>query len=491
MVSHLFFYQLVLVALVWLCLMLHWAWPSAPAVCPMTPEPPPLRPKRKREPKPFAGLTTQPHCAACAHVSAPRPHTPSAPPPCIVMTRGRRRQVDTSHHFCPNPDCAYRGWVGWGNLRANGHPNGGPWRPLLCVACHRYFLETLGTIFHGKRASVELIVRVIACLAEGLGIRGTARVFEVDPKTVLQWLVEAAEQLRAFSRHVLHDVRVRQVQLDELFALLSAVRDGEVSETEAIERLERSPQWVWVAMDPESKLLLALDVGDRTLAMAQRVLHHVAQVLAPDCAPLFLTDGFREYLTALLTHYGQWVQPPRRQATGRAPKPRWMPLPELLYAQVVKTVRRRRLVGVKHRVVFGTIEAVNHVLAPLGWHINTAFVERINLTLRQHVAAVGRRVSTLCKGEDGLLRQVAVFHCYYNVCLPHASLRQPLPQPVPTQGAGSATLWRPCTPAMAAGFDRSRLDAARGTAVPRAAMALASGDMSQPYWWKTATRGGP
>jgi hypothetical protein len=96
-------------------------------------------------------------------------------------------------------------------------------------------------------------VRVIACLAEGLGIRGTARGFEVDPNTVLQWLVEAAEQLRAFSQHVLHDVRVGQVQLDELFALLSAVKDGEVSETEAIERLERAPQWVGVAMDPESR----------------------------------------------------------------------------------------------------------------------------------------------------------------------------------------------------------------------------------------------
>lgn len=99
-------------------------------------------------------------------------------------------------------------------------------------------------------------------------------------------------------------------------------------------------------MDPESKLLLAIDVGERTLARAQRVVHQVVQVLAPDCAPLFVTDGFREYLTALLTHYGQWVQPPRRQATGPMPKPRWMPHPSLLYAQVVKTVRRRRLVRV-------------------------------------------------------------------------------------------------------------------------------------------------
>jgi hypothetical protein len=292
-----------------------------------------------------------------------------------VPPRGRRRQVDTSSHFCPNPACAYRGWVGWGNLRANGHPSGGPWRQLLCVACRGYFLETLGTIFHGKRASVDLIVRVIACLAEGVGIRGTARVFEVDPNTVLQWLVEAAEQLRAFVQHFLHDIRVHQVQLDEVFALLSAVKAGEVSAAEAIERLERSPQWVWVAMDPESKVLLALDVGSRTLALAQRVVHHVAQVLAPDCAPLFLTDGLREYVTALLTHYGHWVHPPRQRPQGPAPKPRWMPLPQLLYAQVVKTVRRRRLVDVQHRVVFGTLAAVQQVLAACSWQINTAFIE--------------------------------------------------------------------------------------------------------------------
>ena len=362
------------------------------------------------------------------------------------------RPTDTSRHFCPHTGCDYRGWLGLGNLRANGHPSGGQWRQFHCTAGKGYFPEHHGTLLHGKHTSVEIIVHVLGCLAEGLGIRGTARVFEVDPNTVLQWLVEAAEQLRAFAQHFLHDVRVQQVQLDELFALLSAVKDGTVSEAEAIERLERSPQWVWVAMDPESTLLLAIEVGDRTLAMAQRVVHHVAQVLAPDCAPLFLTDGFREYTTALLTHSGQWVQPPRRQDKGPHPKPCWMPLPQLLYAQVGKTVRRRRLVRVSHRVVFGTLEAVNAVLAPLGCQINTAFLERLNLALRQHVAAIGRRVATLCKGEDGLRQQLALFQTYHNFCLPHTSLREPLPRPLPTKGTGSAKHWRPCTPAMAAGL---------------------------------------
>ena len=299
---------------------------------------------------------------------------------------------------------------------------------------------------------VDLLVWAVGALAEGLGIRAVARVFAVDPTTVLAWLVEVADHAAAFSRSFLHDVRVTQVQLDELFALLSAVKTGEVNEAEAITRLSRSPHWVWAAIDPVTKLLLTIEVGDRTLAMAQRVVHQVVQVLAPGCVLLFLTDGFKEYTTALLTHYGQWVQPPRRQAQGPAPKPRWMPLPQLLYAQVVKTVRRRRLVDVKHRVVFGTLEAVNHVLAPLGWQINTAFVERLNLSLRQHVAAIGRRVSTLCKGEDGLRQQLALYHMYYNFCLPHASLRVPLPQLLPTNGTGSAKQWRPCTPAMAAGL---------------------------------------
>ena len=128
----------------------------------------------------------------------PKPPAPVPPDP-VPLTNRRPHTVDTSMHFCPHTACDYRGWLGLGNLRANGHPNGGPWRQFNCTSCQGYFPEHHGTLFHGTQAAVELIVRVLACLAEGLGICATARVFEVDPNTVLQWLVEAAEQLRAFS----------------------------------------------------------------------------------------------------------------------------------------------------------------------------------------------------------------------------------------------------------------------------------------------------
>src|SRR5215470_2672536 len=151
------------------------------------------------------------------------------------------------------------------------------------------------------------MVHVLACLAEGLGIRATARVFAVDANTVLQWLVEAAEHLRAFSAYFLCDLHLEQLQLDELYAVLRDLKGGAINDDEAITRLERSPSWVWTAMDPQSKLLVVVEVGCRTLAMAQRVVHQVTRVLAPGCVPLFLTDGFKEYRTAILTHFGHWM----------------------------------------------------------------------------------------------------------------------------------------------------------------------------------------
>src|SRR5688572_23322972 len=131
MVSPLFFYQLVLIALVWLFIMLHLAWPSRTATTPpRSVEPEPIRPQRKRSTasKPFPGLTQKPYCARCEQETASPQRPPLIPPDPMPTTNRRPRTVDTSRHFCPHEGCAYRGWLGRGNLRANGHPSGGPWR---------------------------------------------------------------------------------------------------------------------------------------------------------------------------------------------------------------------------------------------------------------------------------------------------------------------------------------------------------------------------
>lgn len=322
--------------------MLPVTWPKrgvTPAPASAQPEPMPPERTRAHELKPFEGLTHKPHCALCERDTSHPKVPPPLPPDSMAPTHRRPRAVDTSRPCCPHSDCDYRGWLGLGNLRANGHPSGGPWRQCHCTSCKGYFLETDGPIFHGKQTAVELIVRVLACGAEGLGIRATARVFEVDAHTVLPWLGETAEQLRAFSSYFLCDLHLEQWQLDEVYAVLRDLKAGAISDDEAIKRLERSPYWLWTAMDPTRKLLVVVDGGCRTLAMAQRVVHQVTQGLAPACVPRWLTDGLKDYATALLTHVGQWRQPERRQDKGPRPQPRWLPLPDLRYAQVVKSYR--------------------------------------------------------------------------------------------------------------------------------------------------------
>jgi hypothetical protein len=366
--------------------------------------------------------------------------------------RGRRRQGDTTRHFCPHTACASHGRVDVGNIRANGHPNGRRGRHLVCLGCRGSCLATVGTPLPAKPVPPDQLVWAIAALAAGLGIRAVARICESDPPTGLGWLVEAAEHLEAFSRYHWHALHGEQVPRDDLFALLSAVTEGEGTEPEASKRRTRSPPWVWVAIDPVCKLIVSIAVGERPVAMAQRLVHQVTQVLAPDGAPLVLSDGSWESLTALGTPYGHWMPPDRRQATGPKPQPRWRPKPDRLAAHGVTSYRRRRIMRVNHRVIVDAAETIASILAKRGWKMHTACIERLTLAFRQPVAAIGRRVTALCQHQAGWRQQVALFPAEHTFVLPHASLRVPLPEVEMLAERGSIKRWRQHTPAMAAGL---------------------------------------
>jgi hypothetical protein len=170
MESNAIFYQLLLMSVVWLCVMLYMLWPYERAVaCQTPPNSTPPRRKRSSKRKPFAGLLHKPICEACQHTAEEHLKGPASPPPVLTFTRGRKRRVDTQHHFCPDQDCSYYGWTGHGNIRANGHPGGQPWRQLQCVSCHGYFQQTHGTPFHGKQVSPDLLVWAIGALNRTTG----------------------------------------------------------------------------------------------------------------------------------------------------------------------------------------------------------------------------------------------------------------------------------------------------------------------------------
>ncbi len=329
--------------------------------------PPKRRRKRSGRREKIPGLTKKPDCAQCQ--AAETQPLPPTPPPYFKSKRGPKQKVDSSGQFCPRESCLYYGWLGRGNLQANGHPNNGRWRQFHCVWCHKYFSESLDTIFYRRQLPVTTICQVVASLAEGQASQQVARVFTIDPNTVLACLKQAAGHSEAVCQFLFHQLQLSQVQMDELYALLNQIQRGEVSASKAAVRLTRPHRWVWVAMDPVSKLLVAVVVGDRSLAMAQTLVHAVVGVLAPGVVPLFLTDGLRHYTTALVTHFGQWVAVPSRCEQGPQPKPRWLPSPDLLYAQVKKRRRRKRVVGISQQVIFGAPERIKAVLARSGWHL--------------------------------------------------------------------------------------------------------------------------
>src|SRR5262247_4322842 len=136
MIPHLFYYQLLVLGLLWLFVMLSLAWPSpsGPQV-PRPTIPSTSRRTRGKEPQPFGGLTHKPLCVLCDQEATPPTPPPPVRPEPMPPTHRRPRAIDTARHFCPHTGCDYRGWLGLGNLRANGHPSGGPWRQFHCTAC--------------------------------------------------------------------------------------------------------------------------------------------------------------------------------------------------------------------------------------------------------------------------------------------------------------------------------------------------------------------
>jgi IS1 family transposase len=230
------------------------------------------------------------------------------------------------------------------------------------------------------------------------------------------------------------DLHLPHLQLDELRTRL---------------RRRTHVVWLWVVVDPRTKLIPALRLGARTQASAHALVHALRQTLAPDCLPIFTSDGLRLYFYALTAHFGQWTGGAGRRAR------RWQVAPGLLYGQVTKRYRRRRLVRVTPVLRCGTSEAFRRALVALGWsgRLNTAFVERVNLTLRQSVAGLGRRTWSTARGTPHLLAHLEWWRAYYHFVRPHRSLRLALARPLP----GCAAQWyRQRTPAMAAGLTRHR-----------------------------------
>ncbi len=280
---------------------------------------------------------------------------------------------------------------------------------------------------------------VLTALAEGLDPSAAERVFGYRQATITTWLSRAGQHAQSFHEHFFCNLQLPYLQLDELRTRL---------------RSNKHVLWLWLAIDPCTKILPVLHLGLRTQNAAHTVIHSLRRILAPGYLPLFTSDGLNLYFYALTAHFGQWLEVVQR---GRHIR-QWQVAAGLIYGQVKKHYRRRKLARVTHVMRLGTEAALKVVLQGLGHsgRLNTAFIERVNLTVRHGVAALARRSWATSQQASQLLAHLEWWRAYYHFVRPHESLRVALVQPRERGGKLAAQRYRHRTKALAAGRTHRR-----------------------------------
>lgn len=358
--------------------------------------------------------------------------------------------MDWSTLYCPNARCAYYG-ISFPDSRLVKNGTGHGYPQALCKACGSSVSMRYGTAYLGLEADPRIFELAVRALAEGNSLRATARIVQIDKDTACDWLQRAAQHCRLVLLYLWRNLHVQECQLDELWSFVHT-KEQQLPFAKLYDD-SYGDAWVWIAFAPVWHLIVAFVVGKRTQENANLLLQRVAHV-TDTLIPFFTSDQLPEYRTALLEVYGHWQQPERQGTRGRFPKPRQVPDPNLVYAQVVKQREQGRVVEVRSRVVFGTPEQLAACLAAsaVSTTVNTSFVERENLTLRQSNRRLTRRTNGFSKDLSWFEKQLWLSFAYYHLILPHHSLREALPTPTVTRGTGSPRKWRPVTPAMAAGI---------------------------------------
>jgi IS1 family transposase len=171
--------------------------------------------------------------------------------------------------------------------------------------------------------------------------------------------------------------------------------------------------WIWVSYASECRLVIAHAVGERKQYMADKVVGIAKKRLAS--MPLFVTDGLKFYIKALLKHYSELVTFPPTGKKGRPRKPKLKPIEGLKYTQIIKYRKGGRIDKVIKRVLFG-----NHIDMK---KVSTSLIERLNLTLRQDNNRISRKTIGFSKKLKGLKKQMALYFANYNFCREHSSLK--------------------------------------------------------------------
>ena len=208
-------------------------------------------------------------------------------------------------------------------------------RIFRCHTCETQFSETRETVFFDLRTAEDKVMMALKMLLVRVDLAGICFVLGVTEETVLAWLRRAAHQAEAINRHLLRDLPVTQVQLDEMWNFIERKHACETDPAgDSWPDGTDGRQGVWISFAPECRLMIAAVVGPRMLDTAKEVVAATKARVAG--IPAFFSDGFTCSLAALIAAFHVVTTCARTGQRGRPRWPRGEPHPDLVYGPLVK-----------------------------------------------------------------------------------------------------------------------------------------------------------
>lgn len=271
-------------------------------------------------------------------------------------------------------------------------------------------------------------VSVAEHLADGCGLKSTARLVKVDPSTVRRLNRKVGRHGQQYHEQEVKDVVVTELQADERHGFAGS---------------KQQPAWEAELIDPSSKFILAHVQGARDEILIRRLLEDGAARLHNRHEVALFTDGLAAYRTLFPEIFGYAYYPPRRGKRGPYPKARFRIPRTAAHVQIIKHQRGYRLKAIEIRYAHGSKKRIEQALDRLGYHVpNTSAIERRNATARLMSAAQVRKTLAFA-GKDSTKEAMSWWGMtVYNWCRQHRSLKQLLPEPVGKKSTNSGhRLW--------------------------------------------------
>jgi IS1 family transposase len=249
-----------------------------------------------------------------------------------------------------------------------------------------------------NKSSRQKRTQIIAALVEGNSIRSTVRMTGAAKNTIVKLLAEVGSVCAEYQDKVLRNIKAKKVQCDEIWSFCYAKEKNVPEDKKG--QFGYGDVWTWVAIDPDSKLVISWLVGLRDMAHAKVFINDLKDRLANRVQ--LTTDGLRAYLEAVDDTFGADVD--------------YAMLVKLYGQDNTETGRYSppKCIGSRRQSIVGK---------PKTEHISTSYIERQNLTMRMGIRRFTRLTNGFSNKVQNLEYAIALHFMYYNFCRIHHTLK--------------------------------------------------------------------